>query len=265
MSSEKAGWISFDGPGGTIRAFFAQPRATAPLPALIMIHPVTGLTEHIQSEVRRYAGEGYLTVAPDIYSHDATFPTLRIDDIDAAAHMGRDPEHWEPHLAPLSSDQRDAVRNARSWIDDRPTSSYGSLVRACYDYLADRKDVAAIGCMGYCMGGRLTGELAAQGVNLAAGVIYFGGHPGLDKVASIRCPLEGHYGVTDTGITPKVYPFAVAMHEAGKTFNYSVYNAGHGFTGHPTSPAFDVEAAEVSDHRTRLFLARHLKSAVDAR
>jgi carboxymethylenebutenolidase len=104
----------------------------------------------------------------------------------------------------------------------------------------------------------LAGELAAEGVDLAAAVIYYGGHPAIEKIPLIKCPIEGHYGVTDIGITDKVFGFAGAMHEAGKPFAYSVYNANHGFANVPGSLAYNAFAAEVAEARVQAFLARHL-------
>ena len=105
------------------------------------------------------------------------------------------------------------------------------------------------------MGGRLVGELAAQGAELAAGVIHYGGPPKLAQVVNIRCPLEGHYASTDIGITNKVPAFAEAMKAAGKPFTYYVYEADHGFTlGHDRFP----EAKRLAMKRSLDFLNKHL-------
>jgi carboxymethylenebutenolidase len=127
--------------------------------------------------------------------------------------------------------------------------------------LATRVDIRAIGTLGFCMGGRLVGELAASGAALDAGVIYYGAPPPLDRVPNIRCPLEGHYASRDTPITSKVPAFAAAMKAAGKSFEYFVYEADHGFSLSPETHAHDAEATRVSMARTMRFLGTHLQPA----
>lgn len=111
------------------------------------------------------------------------------------------------------------------------------------------------------MGGELAGGLAALGVELAAGVIFYGQSPNLADVPKIRAPLEGHYGVTDRRITAGVYDFALAMKAAGKHFAYSVYDAAHGFNDPPPARGYNPEAARLANARARAFLAKHLMPA----
>lgn len=246
---------------GTINAFAMKPDAPAPWPTLILIHGVNGTGPHIESKAAEFADAGYFTVVPDIYTNDAGFPTFNHLDIMEAAHMGPKPERWEPYLATMPEAQRSEILRARSWISNRPASSYIDIIRSCFDHLKSRKDVAAIGSLGYCMGGRLVGELAVTGVDLAAGVIYYGGHPKLELVSNIRCPIQGHYASTDHGITGKVPDFAAAMKAAGKEFTYYVYEADHGFSLAPGSHSFNSEATRLSLQRIKPFLERTLKIA----
>jgi dienelactone hydrolase len=157
----------------------------------------------------------------------------------------------------IEESRRGAILAAAQWIESRSRGPI-DFVQAAFRYLAERDDVALIGSVGYCMGGRLTGALAALGADLAAGVIYYGGSPKAEEIANIRCPLEGHYGVTDERITGRVYEFALAMKAAGKHFAYSVYDADHGFV-HPPSHSYNPEAARLARERTLGFLAKHLK------
>ncbi len=254
-------WITFDGPDAPLRAYLVQPSGPPPWPALLIIHPVTGITEHVQEIVRDYAADGYLAVAPDLYTNDRLYPQQATEDINEAAHMGPNAASWDAHLAHFAEPRRSKILAAREWISGRPGGGYVSEVRAAFDYLKARSDVNAVGAIGYCMGGRLTATLAAQGVDLAAGVIYYGGSPKTDEVANIRCPLEGHYGVTDVGITGKVYEFAQAMKASGLHFAYSVYDADHGFND-PTAHAWNADAARQARERSSEFLAKNLKARV---
>jgi carboxymethylenebutenolidase len=250
--------ISFAAPGGNIDGYIATPATPAPWPALIIIHPVTGLTQNVRETALSFADEGYLALAPDLYTNDAGYPKQAFDDINEAAHMGPNSSGWESHLAKFQEPRRSAIITARQWMTARPHGAYIDLIRAAFDYLKGRDDVGLIGSIGYCMGGRLTGALAALGVDLAAGVIYYGGSPKASEAASVKGPLAGHYGVTDQGITGGVYEFALAMKAAGKSFEYSVYDADHGFND-PTAPhAYNAAAARTARQRSSEFLAKHL-------
>jgi dienelactone hydrolase len=88
-------------------------------------------------------------------------------------------------------------------------------------------------------------------------VIYYGTGTKPDAIPNIRCPVQGHYAVTDDFITSGVYAFAQQMHVAGKAFEYSVYDADHGF-GEPVADVYNPAAAALAAARTKAFLAENL-------
>lgn len=253
-------WLDFPAPEGVLKAFAVRPDGAPPWPALIILHPVTGVTEHVKDVTRSYAADGYFAFAPDLYTNDPAYPTHTRDDIDAAAHIGPNVATWDVHLAKFDEPRRSAVRAARQWMSDRPNGSYIHSVHGAFSFLAARPDIGLIGSIGYCMGGRLTAGLAALGVDLTAGVIYYGGSPADDEAKNVRAALQGHYAVTDRGITSKVYEFALALNAAGKSFEYSVYDAGHGFNDAMSPLSYNPAAARTARERASIFLAHHLKS-----
>jgi carboxymethylenebutenolidase len=265
LTASNGAWIGFAAPGGDIRAFTVAPAGPPPWPALIAIHGASGLDAHHESVTAGFAAQGYFAVSPDIYSHDAVYRTLTLGDIEAGMVIG--PHRHDPasYLAQFPAARRAHILRAHHWVENRPDKTYIATVRACFDHLEARRDVAAIGAVGYCMGGRLVAELAASGAGMAAGVIFYGIDPGRGAIAEIGCPLQGHYGVTDTRITGRVPDFAAAMKEAGKEFTYYVYEAGHGFANAPHLAAHDAAAAKLANERTRAFLAAHLKDAARRR
>ncbi len=60
--------IQIPGPACSIRAFEARPAGSAPAPAVIVIQEWWGLNDHIKDVATRFAREGYVAVAPDLYS-----------------------------------------------------------------------------------------------------------------------------------------------------------------------------------------------------
>lgn len=244
--------------GGEVRGFVAKPAGAPPWPALIIIHAVIGIDEHIEKLTEDFAADGYYAVTPDIYAKDPGYKSHRHEHIEMAAHIGADPEKLKAELAHHSAETRAAVMKARDWMSARPGHTYINTVRATYEHLHGRRDIRAIGAIGFCMGGRLVGELAVTGAELAAGVIHYGGPPKLELVPKIVAPLEGHYASTDTPITGKIPAFAEAMKAAGKEFSYYVYEADHGFTLRGSK---FPEAARLALTRSKAFLAARLRPA----
>src|SRR5579883_1838227 len=68
--------MTYQGPAGPVQAYFAKPEGSGPWPGVIVIQEVFGLEPHIEDMARRFAAEGYLALAPDMYCHDALWPTV---------------------------------------------------------------------------------------------------------------------------------------------------------------------------------------------
>jgi len=244
---------------GDLKAYLARPTEGAPWPAIIVIQEVFGLVDHIEDVARRFAAEGYLALAPDLYTHDTVRPTLEDEDIVVAfPYRGQ-----ADKLAELPPGKRESIGRALEWLTKRNLSTYVPDLIAGVNYLRTRSDVrpAAIGAVGFCMGGGLVGQLVASGADIAAGVIFYGPPPPLDKVGNVRCPVQGHYGGEDPGITNNVPAFEEAMRAAGKDFAAFVYEgAPHAFNN-DQRPSFHGEAAKVAWGRTLEFFQEHLKGA----
>lgn len=263
--TDNSEWIRFRAPGGEFRAFTVKPEGPPPWPTLIAIHAASGLDPHHENLTRDFAAQGYFTVSPDIYSNDANYRTFLLADVEDGMVIGPRIKDIDAYLAQFPKSRHESILRARDWIDARPGDTYIDTIRACYEMLRPRQDVAAIGVIGFCMGGRLVAELAATGADLAAGVIYYGIDPKRELIGNIRCPLLGHYGVIDKRITDRVPDFAAAMKAAGKDFTYHVYEAGHGFANAVYLKAHNVEATRRAGERTKAFLAAHLKAPVPSR
>lgn len=62
------GEFTLDIAGQPVPVYMAQPKDKGNLPIVIVISDVFGLTEHIEDIARRFAKQGYLAVAPDLFS-----------------------------------------------------------------------------------------------------------------------------------------------------------------------------------------------------
>lgn len=249
----KSQWTTIS---GNIPAVIARPVDVAPpWPGLIIIHSVIGVDAYMTELAESFSAAGYFAIIPDLYADDPGYRLHQQEHIEMAAHMGLDPAKQAEVLSHLPMETRDAVGKAREWVKGRPTNTYIHGVVAAFEHLRAHQFIREIGAFGFCMGGRLVGELAATGAALSAGVIHYGSPPPLDLVPNIRAALEGHYASTDAHITGKAPAFAEAMGSAGKEFTYYIYDADHGFSLNDRFPA----AKQAAMSRSSAFLNRHLR------
>lgn len=253
-------YVRYPSPKGDVLGYLARPAAEGPLPALIVIHEWTGLIPYVEDVARRLACEGYLALAPDLYTGDPMRAVLNVEELEEATALGRAPD-VDAATAALPAERRERVRAAHDWRQARTGEKYLPFLQGTLRYLQGRSDVlpGAIGVIGFCMGGRLSATLATTGAELAAAVVFYGPNPPLDNVAKVRCPVQGHYGGDDPSVTLKVPDFDAAMRAAGKDFTYFVYEgAPHAFHN-DTRSDYHVEAARVSWGRALEFLATHVR------
>ena|SRR5437870_3846835 len=68
MTDELHAMTTYEGEAGTIQAYLARPDIEEPRPAVIVIHEIVGLTDHIKRAADRFAEEGYVAFAPNLFS-----------------------------------------------------------------------------------------------------------------------------------------------------------------------------------------------------
>ncbi|MFI5267493.1 MAG: dienelactone hydrolase family protein [Chloroflexota bacterium] len=253
--------ITYPGPSGPVQAYLAKPAGSGPWPGLIVIQEVFGLVPHVEDLAGRFAGEGYLALAPDMYCHDERFKSVKNEGIEGAMAIRRAPD-LEAAIKALPADRQGDVRAALEWLEKRDASTYVPDLQAGLAFLRGRSDcTGVVGSIGFCMGGGLSGQLAASGADLNAAVIYYGPIPPVDKVPNIKCPVQGHYGGDDPGITGTVPQLQAAMAANGKDFTAYVYEgAPHAFNN-DTRPSFHADAAKLAWGRTKEFLEKNLKGS----
>ncbi len=221
--------VQFPSNGHTAHGYLALPESGSG-PGLIVIQEWWGLTDHIVELCNRYAGQGYVALAPDLYggatTHDADEAGQMMSDLpeaDAARDLGGAVDHLLAH---------DAV------IGD------------------------SVGAVGYCMGGGFVIQLAAQqGDRIGAAVPYYGVLQSQPDFAAITAPVLGHYAETDDFAPPtKALEMGAAIREAGGSAAINVYGGtGHAFFNDGNAfGTYDPDAAAISWSRTLAFLSQHL-------
>jgi len=222
--------VTFKSGEETVTGYLALPDAAGPHPALVVIHEWWGLNDWIKEQARRFAEQGYVALAPDLYRGQVT------------------------------GDPAVAHELSRGMPQDRAVRD----LRAAFAYLAARSDVnkAKIGSVGWCMGGGLSLQLAVNEPQLAASVVYYGAMPtNPEDIKKIQAPVLGNFGADDRGIkVESVQAFEKAMKAAAKSIDIKIYEgAGHAFQNPNNKLGFRQNAADDAWKRTLEFLNKQLK------
>jgi carboxymethylenebutenolidase len=169
--------------------FLALPEKDGPWPGVVVIHEGGGISPQLLRLCQRLAGEGYATIAPDLF-----FRSGGTEAADFATLMGA--------LVPeeILADVQASADTLRAFGAER------------------------IGVTGFCMGGRYTWYTAVHGHGFAAAVGFYGSGIA-DDPAEPQCPTLLFFGGQDPYIPPAEIERVAARH--ADTIVYP--EAGHGF------------------------------------
>jgi carboxymethylenebutenolidase len=220
-------------------AYLAEPRGS-PSAAIIVIQEIFGVNEGIRRKCDGWAERGYLALAPDLFWR--LEPGVELDpDV---------PDQFQNALDLMGRfDQEQGVKDIEATI------------RAARARLPAREDGSAgkVGCVGYCLGGRLAFMAAARS-DVDASVSYYGVM--LDKLLgekhAIAKPLMLHIAGGDHFVPPDQQR---AIHEGlddhPRVTIHDYPGEDHGFASE-TGRRRSEEAARLADSRTQAFFAEHL-------
>jgi carboxymethylenebutenolidase len=197
--------------GTMMRAWVAQPSAGSSHAGILVFQEAFGVNAHIRDIAGRFASEGYLAIAPELFHRTGAGFEGRYDDFPSAM----------PHMRGLTDAGMEADQ------------------RAAHDWLrANGAANSRIAAVGYCMGGRAA-FLAALRLPLACAISYYGGgiapnasNPGLlGRARELQAPMLMFWGGRDKHITPdQIRAVTDALRTAGRSFvNVEISDADHGF------------------------------------
>lgn len=212
--------------------YLAKPSGNGPFPAMIVIQEWWGLNDQIKGMADKLAAEGYVALAPDLYR----------------GKVATNAEDAHQYMSGLPEDR--AIRD----------------LKTAFTYLQQQPFVKKdkIGSIGWCMGGRLSGQLALAEPRLAACVIYYGSVPtDPETLKKFKCPILAFFGENDKSVTPEMArKFEAEMKKLGKDLTVTIYpGAGHGFANE-TGKNYNEAAAKDAWAKTLAFLGKHLKGAM---
>jgi carboxymethylenebutenolidase len=222
--------------GTSMRLYVARPTGAAPARGLIVMQEAFGINAHIRDITERFAREGFLAAAPELFQRTGASFEGRYDDFGACM----------PHMKELRDPNMEAD------------------FKAAYDWLRANEvpSGSPIAAVGYCMGGRAA-VLAALSLPLECAVSYYGGgiapnpmNPGLlGRLKDLKAPVLLFWGGKD-GHIPQESTRAVvdALKAAGKNYvNVEFSEADHGFFC-DARPSYNPVAAKQAWPLTLAFL-----------
>jgi len=171
-------------PVGAFRmpAYRAMPAGKDKLPVVLVVSEIFGVHEHIADVARRFARQGYLAIAPELFERQG----------DAGSYG---------EVAKLLAEVVSQVPDAQVM---------GDLDAAVAWAAVNGGDTKRLAITGFCWGGRITWLYAAHNPGVKAGVAWYGrlvgptnalqpAHP-VDVAGRLHAPVLGLYGGQDTGI-----------------------------------------------------------------
>jgi carboxymethylenebutenolidase len=205
--------ITYHANGGTGTGFVARPADGAPHPGVVVIQEWWGLDAHIKDIAQRFAREGFVAIAPDLYH----------------GQVAAEPDAARKLVMNLNREQ--AMKEC-----------LGAVA-----WLRSREDVvpSRVGCIGFCMGGSLTLALAAATPEVAAAAPFYAGmQPGRDQLGKIEAEMFCAFGADDAGIPlENVRAFEESLRATGRNAVVRVYDgAPHSFFN-DTKPSYRADAA----------------------
>ena len=226
--------------GTSMNAYVARPTEDGKFPGMLVFQEAFGVNGHIRDITERFAREGYVAIAPELFHRTAPGFEGRYDDFPSAMQ----------HLQALTE------------------AGQSADIRAAYDWLRGQPQVSPelIASIGFCMGGR-SSFLACANVPLRAAISFYGGGIAqglLHRAGDLHAPILLFWGGLDHHITTE-HTRAVedALTKAGKPYvsvNFSY--ADHGFFC-DVRPSYNAQAAGLAWTLTLQFLNTYVKGAAE--
>lgn len=204
-------WVSLSHGEREFDAFVVYPEKAEKAKPVIVIHENRGLNDWARLFADELAARGYLVIAPDLIFNtvEGKKRTSDFENSDAA---------------------RDAIYDLE---EDQVTAD----LNAAYDYISkDPASTGKVAVVGFCWGGSQTFRYATNNPEITSAHVFYGTAPKeADVFYNIQAPVYGYYGGEDNRVNATIEETKKMMAEAGKTFEYKIYeNAGHAFmrSGH---------------------------------
>jgi carboxymethylenebutenolidase len=201
--------LSFSTAGGDTTAYVAMPDGDTNK-AVVVIQEWWGLNDHIKDIANRYAGEGFIAIAPDLYR----------------GKVAANPEEAGKMMHALQiEDGLDTISNAVGKARDNYSLSH-------------------FGITGYCMGGTYALRAACELEGFSAAAPFYGDVPEESVLSKLTVPTVFISGTKDQWINPEK---VAAMEDVVERYELPLqsvkYEADHAFFNNTRPEVYDETAA----------------------
>lgn len=214
--------------------YLAEP-SSPPSAAIVVIQEIFGVNEGIRRKCDEWASKGYLAIAPDLFWR-----------IEQGVELDPDNQQEFQHGVEvmMKFDQDTGIRDLEATIRAARTRLQGGT---------------KVGCVGYCLGGRLAFMTAAR-TDIDASVSFYG--VGLDNLLrekhGISRPLVLHIAGADHFVPPEQQQAVHAgLDDHPLVTIYDYPGEDHGFATEMGARRSEA-AKQLADQRTGDFFAQHL-------
>jgi carboxymethylenebutenolidase len=220
--------VEFEANGGMASGYRAEPDGARP--GLVVLQEWWGVDKHIREVCDRFAAEGFIALAPDLFHGETT----------------EQPDEAQQKMMALQMDEAEKE------------------MRGAVDYLAQHpKCTGRVGTVGFCLGGGLSIWTATVNDKVDAACTFYyvmpHGKPDFSKLAGT--PVLGHFGESDDFIsTDDARALQQELNQAGAEAIFHFYEgAGHAFfADHDRLGTYHPEHSKHAWDKTVDFFKRHL-------
>lgn len=224
--------VEFPSNGSSGQGYLAVPESGSG-PGVIVIQEWWGLVPHIKDVCDRYAAEGFVALAPDLYHGEATTEPDEAGKLMMALNLERAAKEMSGAITYLLG--HDAVTSE------------------------------SVGVTGFCMGGGLALVLACnEGSRVSACVPFYGVIPWPDAQpdwSKLEAPVQGHFAEQDGSFGPSaVHDLEQTLHRLDKQAELIVYpGVDHAFFNDARPEVYNEAAANLAWNRTLGFFRAHVR------
>ena len=202
--------LNFNTANGASTAYVAEPKNIENAKIVFLIQEWWGLNDHIKDIANRYANEGFIAIAPDLYR----------------GRLATNPQEAGEMMNSLKiEDGLDIISNAMNEA-------------------RKRYKVGHFGISGYCMGGTYALRAACQLEGVSAAAPFYGDIPEENVLAKLKAPIVFISGLKDGWINPaKVAELEKIANKYDLPVETLKYDADHAFFNDTRPEVYDQQAS----------------------
>jgi carboxymethylenebutenolidase len=221
--------VEFEANGGTASGYLALPESGTG-PGVIVLQEWWGVDDYIRQYCDRFASEGFVALAPDLY-------------------------HGETAQQPDEAQQKMMAMN----MDETEKEMRGAVDYVAQHEAAEGDGVAAVG---FCLGGGLAVWAGTVNPRVKAVASYYYVMPhGKPDFSKLQAPVLGHFGTADDFVpVDDAKALEQEINDAGADATFEFYEgAGHAFANpHDRLGTYNEEHDRSAWQKTVDFFKRHL-------